>query len=65
MERKLGKSCKENSTPLMSYMKSVLGNKSSVEPFKVQLKEENGDIVMQRGKPVIKMISDNKGMANE
>ena len=49
----------------MSYMKSVLGNKSPVEPFKVQLKDENGDIVMQRGKPVIKMISDNKGMANE
>ena len=31
----------------------------------MQLKDENGDIVMHRGKPVIKLISDNKGMADE
>ena len=46
-------------------MKSVRGNKTSVGPFKVQMKDENGDIVMFRGKPVTKMISDNKGMADE
>ena len=46
-------------------MKSVRGNKTSVGPFKVQLKDKNGDIVMHRGKQVVKMISDNKGMADE
>ena len=46
-------------------MKSVPGNKTYVGLFKVQLKDENGDILMHRVKPVIKVISNNKGMADE
>ena len=38
LERKLVRGCKENPRPLMSYMKSMRGNRSSIGPFKVPLR---------------------------
>ena len=44
-------------------MKSILGNKVTVGPFKIPLKDENGEIIMKQGKPVNKVTTDKKGMA--
>ena len=61
-ERKLVRGCKENARPLLSYMKSILGNEVSVGPFKIPLKDVNGEIIMNKGKPVNKVTTDKKGM---
>ena len=63
LERKLVKDCKVNSRPLMSYMKSMRGNRVSVGPFKMPVKDTEGEVVLDKGKPVNKVISDKKGMA--
>ena len=65
LKRKLVRTSKENPRPLMSYMKSRRGNKVGVGPFKVPLKYINGKIVMNRGKQVIRVISDKIDMAEE
>ena len=63
LERKLVSECKNNSRPLMLYMKSMRGNKVSVGPFKIPMRDDEGEIVMKQGKPDQKVTSDKKGMA--
>ena len=63
IERKLVSECKNNSRPLMSYMKSMKGNKVSIGPFKMPKKDDDGETVLKQGKPVTIVTSDKKGMA--